>query len=155
MNQLRHVKLYDVATIGGRLRCARECAGMRQSELGKRVGVKAKLVSQMELGRAPMPGVKVAGICMSLKVTAGWLLAGDMAGGPPSSAYGVLRSGQTPRQARATSRAKLQQQARAEVHRRNAERQAILTSKALPVHLCPTTEPPQDNHSIEEAAKPS
>lgn len=152
MNQLRQVKLYDLTTIGGRLRCARECAGMRQSELGRRIGMPARSISAMELGRMYMPAVKVAGICMSLSIKRTWLLDGKGPG--PAAPYGILRSEQSPRQARATSRAKLRAAALVEARARNASR-ASLTAMAVPMQSCPTTEPTQDIRASEEAAKPA
>lgn len=153
MNQVRRLKLYDVSTLGGRLRCARELAGMRQYELARRVGMQAKQVSEMELERMPLPYVKVAGICMSLKVTRAWLLEGAEEGGPDRSRYGILRSGQTPRQLRETTKEKWRQEAIAEAKRRNALRTS-LTSSAVPTHSV-GEQIPSRHRASEEAVKPS
>jgi transcriptional regulator with XRE-family HTH domain len=152
MNQLRRLKLYDVSTIGGRLRCARECAGMRQYELARRVGMDRREISQMELERRPLPAVKVAGLCMSLKIKTTWLILGEGEG--PQAGYGILRKDQSPRQAKATTRAKWRAEALDEARRRNAERKS-LTTRAVPTHSEPEQNIPSRHRANEEAVEPS
>lgn len=152
VNSRRWAKVYDISTIGGRLRCARELAGMLQAELGRRVGIKQPYISKMERGLSPLPALKVAGICMSLSIRRDWLLMLSDEGGPQGR-YGILRSGQSPKQAKETARARLRAEALAQVRARSDARNGL----TLPVNSqqsCPTTESPLKTPRSEEAAKP-
>lgn len=149
---MRGCRAYDLSTIGGRLRCARECAGMLQRDLARRVGMTQYAISNMELERRAMPATKLAGICQSLGVSERWMLMLSDEGGPKAR-HGILRSVQTPGQAKQAKRERAQAEGMELVRARRLARKAL----TLPVNSqqsCLTTEPPQDIRSIKEAAKP-
>lgn len=104
-NQARARKVYDITTPGGRIRAARELAGMPQESLAKRTRIPHRLLCQIEWGERELPLHKATGMAMSLGVSVPWLLAGGPEGGPRTHGS-VLRAEPTPRALRNDEKAK-------------------------------------------------
>jgi transcriptional regulator with XRE-family HTH domain len=64
------------AYIGARIRLRRRLAGMSQTELGRRVGVKSQQVQKYEKGSNRIGASRLLRICAALEVTPAWLLEG-------------------------------------------------------------------------------
>lgn len=114
-------KTYDTSTVGGRLKCARECAGLLQRELARRVKMTQLHISECERGKRELPAIKVPGICLSLAIKVPWLLIGEGDGGP-KVAYRILRKDQSVKDLKKLKGYERQQAAVAEARRRNEER---------------------------------
>jgi transcriptional regulator with XRE-family HTH domain len=66
-----------MATIGERIKTLRLARGMTQRELGKRVGVSAPAITQLESGTSKVPkGTVLDGLCRELRTNSAWLLEG-------------------------------------------------------------------------------
>lgn len=66
-----------MATIGERIRTLRLSRGLTQRELGKRVGVSAAAITQLESGTSKVPkGTVLNGLCRELRTNGPWLLEG-------------------------------------------------------------------------------
>lgn len=76
-------RVYDVSTVGARIRTAREVVGLTQKMLGRVVGVCGGHISHFETGTVPMKPEHLERIARSLKVSAKWLLMETDEGGPP------------------------------------------------------------------------
>lgn len=94
--------IYDVSTVGKRIRVAREAAGMTMRQLAARLSVGHMAVYDWEHEREPIPYRKVIGLCISLRVSRAWLLMESDEGGPKVRGR-LLRRGFTP-ESLATSR---------------------------------------------------
>jgi transcriptional regulator with XRE-family HTH domain len=67
----------DAATFGDRLAAARDAAGMRQSDLAKRLGVKLKSLQAWEQDLAEPRANKLSMIAGLLNVSMTWLITGE------------------------------------------------------------------------------
>lgn len=93
----RRRTVYDVTTLGDRIRTARALAGMTQRELAKRLSMTQYDISGIERSERALPIRKVPGLCISLGVSRPWLLGASAEGGPRAEG-GVLRHRRTPRE---------------------------------------------------------
>ena len=67
-----------MTTIGERIRSLRLARGMTQRELGRRIGISAPGVTQLETSPARMPkGFVLDGLCRELRTNSAWLLKGE------------------------------------------------------------------------------
>ena len=98
-SRLVGVRAYELDTIGGRIKCARECLGMNQPTLAKRCGMPLQTLSKIENGSGKLPAIKVPGMAITLRVTAPWLLCATDEGGPEAK-YNVRSPGKVQRWAR-------------------------------------------------------
>lgn len=83
-------RVYDVSTVGARVRTAREIVGLTQRMLGDRLDVKQRDISDWERGRRDMPAEVLPRLALCLGVAVRWLLDGGDEGGPPAPT-GILR----------------------------------------------------------------
>jgi transcriptional regulator with XRE-family HTH domain len=67
----------ETATFGDRLAAAREAAGMSQSDLARRIGVRAKTVSQWEADASEPRANRLQMLGGMLNVSLMWLLTGE------------------------------------------------------------------------------
>ena len=67
----------DATTFGDRLAGAREAAGMKQADLAKRLGVKAKTLRAWEDDLSEPRANRVQMLAGLLNVSLGWLLTGE------------------------------------------------------------------------------
>lgn len=74
--------IYDVSTVGKRIRVAREAAGMSMRQLAARLSVGHMAIYDWEHEREPIPYRKLKGLAMSLKVSAAWITMDSDDGGP-------------------------------------------------------------------------
>ncbi|MDJ0859160.1 MAG: helix-turn-helix transcriptional regulator [Dinoroseobacter sp.] len=85
----------DVATFGDRLATAREAAGLSQSQLARRLGVKLATLRGWENDVAEPRANRVQMLAGMLNVSLGWLLTGDASeGGVPEPGTGSDASDQ-------------------------------------------------------------
>ncbi len=84
---LERRRLFDVSTVGARIRTAREVKGYTQRQLGARLGLRrASVIQGWEKGERDVPARLFQKLAVALGVSPGWLLeGGDVPGGP---AYG-------------------------------------------------------------------
>jgi len=84
---LERRRLFDVSTVGARIRTAREVKGYTQRQLGARLGLKhAAVIQAWEKGERDMPALLFRKLATACGVSTLWLLeGGDVPGGP---AYG-------------------------------------------------------------------
>jgi transcriptional regulator with XRE-family HTH domain len=77
-------RVYDISTVGARIRAARESLGMSQPQLAMRVSVHPMRVSGWERGTENVPAQKFAGLVTALRpaCTRAWLLMDTDEGGP-------------------------------------------------------------------------
>ena len=67
----------DMGTIGERIRALRTTRGLTQRELGRRIGVSAAAITQLESGTSKVPKATVLdGMCRELQTNSAWLLSG-------------------------------------------------------------------------------
>ncbi len=118
---LRKRTVYDITTLGGRLRAARQLAGMNQPTLARRVGMDQYDISGIERGTRKLPIHKIRPLCMSLGITQDWLLGKSEEGGPKVEA-GILRHRLTPSQQHKLSQERKRREAAEEAKRLNAIR---------------------------------
>lgn len=78
----RFRRMYDVSTVGARMRTAREVCGMSQTQASIRIGVSANTYREWELGRRNMPADRLRTVSLVLGVRERWLLEGGDEGGP-------------------------------------------------------------------------
>lgn len=83
-------RIYDISTVGSRIRVARETVGLTQPQLADRMGVHPWTVSHWENGRMDLPAAKVPGLSKALKVRIPWLLMESDEGGP-AMPKGIVR----------------------------------------------------------------
>ena len=77
----------DVGTIGDRIRALRSARGLTQRELGRRVGVSAAALTQLESGTSKVPrGTVLDGMCRELHTNSAWLIFGT---GEPSASMSL------------------------------------------------------------------
>lgn len=121
---------YDVSTIGLRIRCARECAGMSQRQLALRLNVNAGRISDYERGNCDLPGDKIPALYQALRcvTTKGWLLMETDEGGPKVPTR-VRTAQHDPRWYDWQKRRAAYAQAHAEAERKNAARKARLDAE--------------------------
>lgn len=89
-------KPYDITTLAGRIKCARELTGMTQARLAARLGVYQCNVWGWEKGTQDVPAEKFMPLCMALGVKAAWMLGQSEEGGPPAVPLEVLRAAASP-----------------------------------------------------------
>ena len=88
----RRFKRYvSIATVGDRIRWAREAGGIRQKDLAVRIEVPVTTLAQYERGEASMPIHLVRPIAIAARVTPEWLVMASDEGGPPPVPNVVLR----------------------------------------------------------------
>lgn len=116
-------KQYDITTLGGRIRAARELKGMSQADLAKRTGMSQHMVSRAENGVAHLSITKIPGLAISLGVKMPWLLGSSDEGGP-NEARAELRKQRTGRQDRILKKRAKVAELRIEARKRNKERGA-------------------------------
>jgi transcriptional regulator with XRE-family HTH domain len=76
-------KHQEMDSIGNRIRALRLACGITQSELGRRIGISAPAITQLERSLSRMPkGFVLAGLCRELSTNSAWLLNGQ---GDPSA----------------------------------------------------------------------
>ena len=121
-NMRRRAKIFDISTIGKRVRTGRSLAGMGQRDLARRVSLPQQTISDIERDRRAIPLPKIAGIAMSLGVKVAWLLTGEGPGGPRTHGS-VLRAAPTPK-ARKQAQKAAQIAAARELLRAERERRA-------------------------------
>ena len=67
----------DMGSIGERIRALRTTRGLTQRELGRRIGVSAAAITQLESGTSKVPKATVLeGMCRELQTNSAWLLSG-------------------------------------------------------------------------------
>ncbi|WP_425092074.1 helix-turn-helix domain-containing protein [Tropicimonas sp. S265A] len=88
----------DVATFGDRLATAREAAGLSQSQLSRRLGVKIATLRGWENDVAEPRANRVQMLAGMLNVSLGWLLSGDASedGAPEAGPVGAGTGGTDP-----------------------------------------------------------
>lgn len=91
----RRGKPYDRTTLGGRVRMAREIAGLTQAQLAARLGVYKCNVWGWEHGTQDMPSEKLGPLCLIVGVSRPWMLGESEEGGPPLPVE-VLRAAYAP-----------------------------------------------------------
>lgn len=84
------LRIYDVSTVGARIRTAREIAGWSQKQLAARAKVHPLEIVGLEGGR-DMPADKFGRVCLALRLDPRWALGDTNEGGPPCPARGVMR----------------------------------------------------------------
>lgn len=117
--------IYDVTTVGGRIRAAREAMGLSQEQLGIRIGVPQTLVSSWERGKADLPVRMLVKLSAALQrvTTRAWLVMESDEGGPKVP-KDVLGKRHTRDGYEWMNKKRAWQKAQAEAERRNAERLA-------------------------------
>lgn len=115
-NQVNRRRIYDISSVGNRLRTAREVVGLTQTQLSSRLGVHNWSVSHWENGRADMPAKHLPGLCVILCVSREWLLMLSDEGGPPVPRE-VLRKQHLPNYPHMSRREKDKIRQRAELER--------------------------------------
>jgi transcriptional regulator with XRE-family HTH domain len=70
--------------IAGRLRLAREQAGLSQASAAEKFGWHRPTISEIEAGRRRVSGEEIAQLARMYGVDANWLVSGDEGGGDPA-----------------------------------------------------------------------
>ena len=109
-------RIYDVSTVGMRIRTAREVVGLTQRQLAARLDVRQESLSSWERGERDIPAAVFARLCLSLGVHEAWVLGDSDEGGPPVP-KGVLRKQTLVNWRQADEKAKRKAVARAERER--------------------------------------
>ncbi len=128
-------RVYDVSTVGKRIRTAREVVGLSQAQFAQRLGVRQEQLSRWERGARDIPADVFSRVCLSLGVQEAWALGDSEEGGPPVP-KGVLRKQRLPNWRKADQTARLKATARAERER--------LQGLRPPKPPRPKVEPPPD-----------
>lgn len=76
-------RMYDVSTVGARMRTARQVCGMGLAQAAIRMGVNPSHLSLWERGKRNLPANKLHVIALVLGVKLKWLLMETDEGGPP------------------------------------------------------------------------
>lgn len=109
-------RVYDVSTVGARIRTAREVRGYTQKQLAARIKMFPLELAGAERGTKDLRAKFVPRLCTALGVAAAWLLMESDEGGPPVPSHlqvKLKRIGW----AEASAKAKHKQIARAELER--------------------------------------
>lgn len=116
-------RVYDVSTVGMRIRTAREIVGLTQHALAARLGKNKRgktsigwNVSNWERGVQDLPAEFLRPLCTILGVTHAWLLGDSDEGGPPMPG-GILRKQKLVNWSAKTIREKKRVWAKAELER--------------------------------------
>ncbi len=83
-------RVYDVSTVGARLRTAREIVGLSQDQLALRLKHPQWSITRIERGKADAPLDVFARWCLCVGITQAWALGDSDEGGPPMPG-GILR----------------------------------------------------------------
>ncbi len=83
-------RVYDVSTVGARLRTAREVCGLSQTQFSRRLKIPQEFISKVERGKRDVQADLFARWCLSLGITQEWALGDSEEGGPPTP-RGILR----------------------------------------------------------------
>ncbi len=75
-------RIYDVSTVGARVRTAREVIGLTQPQLAARLGVHPLEISKWERGKGALPAKRLPGLCACVGVSKAWMLGESTEGGP-------------------------------------------------------------------------
>lgn len=116
-------RIYDISTVGLRIKCAREVLGMSQDQLGLRLRVPGVRVSDWERGRADLPVTKLRPLSIILRVSAEWIAMDSEEGGPDVPTEVRVRE-HSPRWLEWRERRRAYRKACEEAERRNAARKA-------------------------------
>ena len=85
------LEIMNTTTLGQRLKQARESAGMKQRDLGKRAGVSESAISQWESGTIEkIAAGRLAAVASVLNVSLDWLLSGDRPSDPGNADCGQM-----------------------------------------------------------------
>ncbi len=84
------LRVYDVSTVGARIRTAREIAGWSQKQLAARAKVHPLDIVGVEAGN-DMRADKFGRVCLALRLSPRWALGDTDEGGPPCPKRGVMR----------------------------------------------------------------
>lgn len=109
-------KVYDVTTVGKRIRTAREVVGLTSHQLSDRLKLDHRHVYDIEQGKRPLRADLVPWLSRLLKVREAWLLMETDEGGPPLP-VGVLRRQTRVNWHKATMDERKKANARAELER--------------------------------------
>ena len=109
-------RIYDVSTVGMRIRTAREVVGLTQAQLARRMGLHPWTVSNLETGRTHLDAAKVPGLAACLLVSRAWLLMESDEGGPPLPSR-VLRKQHRVNWTKASGKEKKKARMKAELER--------------------------------------
>lgn len=109
-------RVYDVSTVGARIRTAREVVGLTQLMFADRIGVKQRDVSRWERGQADMPAGLLVPLCLCLGVSRAWVLGDSDEGGPPLPG-GILRRQKLVNWQQRSAKTQARYEARAELQR--------------------------------------
>lgn len=109
-------RIYDITTVGARIRTARETVGLTQHQLARRMGWHPWAVSNLETGRRNLDAQKLPGLATCLMVSRAWLLMESDEGGPPLPTK-VLRKQKRVNWQQATAKQKKKARAKAELER--------------------------------------
>lgn len=82
-NKRANKRMYDVSTVGARIRTGREIVGLTQKQLASRLGVHPWWVSNWERGTRDLHAAKLQGLCLIIACSQAWLLGESEEGGPP------------------------------------------------------------------------
>ena len=76
-------RIYDVSTVGARIRTARESVGYTQKQLANRCGIWPPEMSAIENGKRDLEARFIRRLANALRITEAWMLMESDEGGPP------------------------------------------------------------------------
>ncbi len=109
-------RVYDVSTVGARLRTAREIVGLTLRAQAARIGILHTELSRIERGKRDCPAEWFTRLCLSLRISEAWALGDSDEGGPPMPGGILRRQKYQPHQYRSKIRQK-KLRAQAEIER--------------------------------------
>jgi transcriptional regulator with XRE-family HTH domain len=109
-------RVYDISTVGARLRTAREVTGLSLAQYARRLNCSHRLLSTIELGKRDAPLELFARYCLSLGISQAWALGDSDKGGPPLPG-GILRRQKSLNHTQRSNMLKKKAVARAELER--------------------------------------
>ena len=115
-SRVLHKRIYDVSTVGARIRTAREIVGLTQHQLAARIGAHPWRVSDWERGNQDLPIKHLLGLCYALGVRREWLLGDSDEGGPPMP-NGIIRKATIPNWSHRSRMQQKKDRAKAELER--------------------------------------
>lgn len=113
------VRMYDVSTVGMRLRTAREVCGMSIRQCAIRARIHEVTLGNVERGRQNLSVERLPTLCRVLGVSPKWVLEGGDEGGPPVP-HAQLRKRVTQRWRERQDLLRAREKARKEAERLNA-----------------------------------
>lgn len=109
-------RVYDISTVGARIRTAREVVGLTQAQLGRVIGISCWQLCRIENGQKPIQSADLFRLSRSLGVKDAWLLMESDEGGPPVPTE-VLRKQRLMNFQKASHEAKKKRQLQVELER--------------------------------------